>query len=652
VSFSKSQHHLLVLRGVGNTKPTAGWGVLQTCAAAMIKTYENVGSPEVLFAQCVPYTLCLWPSDLINYIHEIIHHYCLNMTSPGVKRPLEYDSISQPSGLSPTEGSPHAGATGSEITQSSIIKTEAGTIAPTNNFAALNGTKRRCTTINNLQTTSDQQIMNPTKTSPPTLAPATPSASSQHQASYITQAATFTSNSPFKDPQSILAPISDNVASLIKEELLKASSKVDNMNGVIPENQTATSEPPILTARQTQTICERLIREREVRLRDEYDRILARKLAEQYDVFAKANYLNSFVEPSQRIPSSTTEPVITQPSATGVQSNSTTPSINAFAAALQIQRSVGAASVASSTQSVSTAQNSLTDLNQFATSLTAPNGHHSGVPTAPHQHISFSQFHQQAAAAAAAAAAALHQANAAHHGHHQQSRPQQSQHMGQPLRVAPNTIGQAHPGVPGSMIPSGPVLLVSNIDEQLAIPEALFTLFGVFGDVIRVKILFNKKDNALIQMADAAQAQVAQGYLDKQRIYGKIIRVTRSKHQLVQMPRDGNQSDAGLTKDFVNSPLHRFKIPGSRNYLNIYPPSNTLHISNIPAIVDESHLSKAFKEQCGFDFTSFKFFPKDRKMALMKFGSTEHATIALIKMHNFQISEENNLRVSFSKMSI
>lgn len=31
---------------------------------------------------------------------------------------------------------------------------------------------------------------------------------------------------------------------------------------------------------------------------------------------------------------------------------------------------------------------------------------------------------------------------------------------------------------------------------------------GVYGDVMRVKILFNKKDNALVQMSDSTQAQL------------------------------------------------------------------------------------------------------------------------------------------------
>ncbi len=70
-------------------------------------------------------------------------------------------------------------------------------------------------------------------------------------------------------------------------------------------------------------------------------------------------------------------------------------------------------------------------------------------------------------------------------------------------------------------------------------------------------------------------------HLDKLKVYGKQMRVMPSKHQGVQMPKEG-QPDAGLTKDYINSSLHRFKKPGSKNYQNIYPPSSTLHLSNIP----------------------------------------------------------------------
>ncbi|XP_060605646.1 polypyrimidine tract-binding protein 1-like isoform X12 [Ruditapes philippinarum] len=192
------------------------------------------------------------------------------------------------------------------------------------------------------------------------------------------------------------------------------------------------------------------------------------------------------------------------------------------------------------------------------------------------------------------------------------------------------------------------VILVSNLDEQVT-PEALFTLFGVYGDVHRVKILFNKKDNALIQMADPHQAQLAIAHLDKQKVWGKQIRVTQSKHSLVQMPKDG-QPDAGLTKDFTQSPLHRFKRPGSKNCQNIFPPSAVLHLSNIPPTVTEEELTESFSQHG--EVKAFKFFQKDRRMALIEMQTVEEAIVALIAMHNYPLSDSNHLRVSFSKSTI
>uniref|UniRef100_A0AAZ3PQ83 Polypyrimidine tract-binding protein 1 n=3 Tax=Oncorhynchus tshawytscha TaxID=74940 RepID=A0AAZ3PQ83_ONCTS len=194
------------------------------------------------------------------------------------------------------------------------------------------------------------------------------------------------------------------------------------------------------------------------------------------------------------------------------------------------------------------------------------------------------------------------------------------------------------------------VLLVSNLNPDSISPHELFILFGVYGDVHRVKILFNKKENALIQMADATQAQLAMSHLNGQRLHGKVIRVTISKHQTVQLPREG-QEDQGLTKDFSGSPLHRFKKPGSKNFQNIFPPSATLHLSNIPPSVTEDVLKDLFSGP-GYTVKAFKFFQKDRKMALIQLGSVEEAIQALIDLHNHDLGENHHLRVSFSKSTI
>ncbi|ESO92398.1 hypothetical protein LOTGIDRAFT_216919 [Lottia gigantea] len=210
-------------------------------------------------------------------------------------------------------------------------------------------------------------------------------------------------------------------------------------------------------------------------------------------------------------------------------------------------------------------------------------------------------------------------------------------------------LNVARLGLPLTAQVGSSVILVSNLDEQMVTPDALFTLFGVYGDVHRVKILFNKKDNALIQMADPHQAQLAITYLDKVKVWGKPIRVAQSKHSLVQMPKEG-QPDAGLTKDFTTSPLHRFKRPGSKNCQNIFPPSSVLHLSNIPPNVSEEEITELFAKQG--TVKAFKFFPKDRKMALIQMSTLDEAVNALIAAHNYQLGENSHLRVSFSKSTI
>ncbi|XP_053286384.1 polypyrimidine tract-binding protein 1b isoform X2 [Pleuronectes platessa] len=200
------------------------------------------------------------------------------------------------------------------------------------------------------------------------------------------------------------------------------------------------------------------------------------------------------------------------------------------------------------------------------------------------------------------------------------------------------------------MSPGHCVLLVSNLNPERASPHCLFILFGVYGDVMRVKILFNKKENALVQMSDCTQAQLAMSHLSGQRLHGKPLRITLSKHTNVQLPREGHE-DQGLTKEYSSSPLHRFKKPGSKNYSNIFPPSATLHLSNIPPAVVEEDLKVLFSSS-GSMVNGFKFFQKDHKMALIQMGSVEEAIESLIEFHNHDLGENHHLRVSFSKSSI
>ncbi|NXL50421.1 PTBP3 protein, partial [Podilymbus podiceps] len=208
--------------------------------------------------------------------------------------------------------------------------------------------------------------------------------------------------------------------------------------------------------------------------------------------------------------------------------------------------------------------------------------------------------------------------------------------------------GQMTPGI--LSVPRNSVLLVSNLNPEVITPHGLFILFGVYGDVHRVKIMFKKKENALVQMADATQAQLAISNLNGQRLYGRVLHATFSKHLMIQLPHE-RQDDEGLTKDYSNSPFHRFKKPGSKNFQNVFPPSDTLHLSNIPPSVTADDLKNLFAST-GSTVNAFRFLQNNSKTALIQMGSVEEAVHALIEFHNYDFGENHHLGVSFSKSTV
>ncbi|XP_077264091.1 akirin [Temnothorax americanus] len=55
-------------------------------------------------------------------------------------------------------------------------------------------------------------------------------------------------------------------------------------------HNTSGKEKPLFTFRQVGVICERMLKEQETKIREEYDQILHLKLSEQYDAFVKFTY--------------------------------------------------------------------------------------------------------------------------------------------------------------------------------------------------------------------------------------------------------------------------------------------------------------------------------------------------------------------------
>lgn len=150
-----------------------------------------------------------------------------------------------------------------------------------------------------------------------------------------------------------------------------------------------------------------------------------------------------------------------------------------------------------------------------------------------------------------------------------------------------------------------------------------------------------------MQLSTPEQAQAALVHLNNCPFLGKSINVNLSKHQFVALPRPGiEQESAHLTKDFSNSPFHRFRSP--KNVAHICTPGLVLHIAGLPnGYTEESlrHLFQTWRPQ------KVKFLPKDPKQALVQFESPAEAVEALVAMH-LQQMEGTTIRVSFSKATL
>ncbi len=78
------------------------------------------------------------------------------------------------------------------------------------------------------------------------------------------------------------------------------------------------------------------------------------------------------------------------------------------------------------------------------------------------------------------------------------------------------------------------VLLVSNLSMNVAQPQALFSFFSFYGDVVRVKILRVRLNVALVEFATATMAAIARDFTDGCVVSGKKIVVSFSKFDQVK----------------------------------------------------------------------------------------------------------------------
>jgi len=225
---------------------------------------------------------------------------------------------------------------------------------------------------------------------------------------------------------------------------------------------------------------------------------------------------------------------------------------------------------------------------------------------------------------------------------------------GSPFMPGPHGGGMMYGG--GSpygemgLAPAGnSVVLVNHLDPTRATLDVIFNLFSTCGIVHRIKILFAKRDTALVQFATPEAADTARTVLTGCPLHGLSLLVSPSKHPSLQGKAD-TDGGANLFGDYTASNMHRFKAAGR---VQAAPPSRVLHVSNLAADTSDETLVNLFRPFGPISDIKW-ILPKnsvaginDRKMALISAPTVEQAVEALVTLHNTQLNDLR-VRVSFS----
>ncbi|KAK7364523.1 hypothetical protein VNO80_13254 [Phaseolus coccineus] len=183
-------------------------------------------------------------------------------------------------------------------------------------------------------------------------------------------------------------------------------------------------------------------------------------------------------------------------------------------------------------------------------------------------------------------------------------------------------------------------VLVANLSPDRIDEDKLFNLFSIYGNIVRIKLLRNKPDHALIQMGDGFQAELAVHFLKGATLFGKRLEVNYSKHASISQGADAHE--------YVNSNLNRFNRNAAKNYRYCCSPTKMIHLSTLPQDITEDEIVSLLEEHG--NIVNCKVFEMNgKKQSLVQFETEEQATEALVCKHASPLSG-SVVRISFSQL--
>jgi polypyrimidine tract-binding protein 2 len=211
--------------------------------------------------------------------------------------------------------------------------------------------------------------------------------------------------------------------------------------------------------------------------------------------------------------------------------------------------------------------------------------------------------------------------------------------MGNAAAIAAAFGGGLPPGISGTN--DRCTVLVSNLNPDRIDEDKLFNLFSLYGNIVRIKLLRNKPDHALVQMGDGFQAELAVHFLKGAILFDKRLEVNFSKHSNITTGAD--------THEYSNSNLNRFNRNAAKNYRYCCSPTKMIHLSTLPQDVIEDEIM-AHLEEHGTIVNTKLFDMNGKKQALVLFDNEEQATEALVCKHATSLGG-SMIRISFSQLN-
>jgi hnRNP-L/PTB/hephaestus splicing factor len=199
----------------------------------------------------------------------------------------------------------------------------------------------------------------------------------------------------------------------------------------------------------------------------------------------------------------------------------------------------------------------------------------------------------------------------------------------------------------------GSIIRVVGLDPDRATARRVFNLVCSYGNVRRIKCFppgsqadDGGASSALVEMEDATQATGATGFLNGHTLFGRRVTLTvvTDTDRIEGAPLGADVADPikeEHTRDWVGSPHNRFRR--AEQFRNVFAPSSTLHVANVPPAYTEQHLEGFITAQGGARPTRVAWMlpgggrqavGAPRRVGLVQFASIDEALESMMMANN------------------